>query len=459
MQKTGVRFQLPAVQTPNQTKLKIGVNMVDLVDTHNVKAKDEEGWPTDEDIWAQKVETRSEKKLLRKGETVEEAAAQRAKLEKVEAQPSEEQAKKASAKLPADISEEVKTLLQTKLRQSSSEGKPRVEEEKKKYSSSGVPRGKEEVKTTEWRVKAAHHSAEEDVFAWRIEDMKGIPTKWRQQQIDLLEGAIPIRQRKYMVNPKYSLLVKDEIDKYLSVGIIFPILSSEWVSPIVIVPKKKIGKIRMCQDFRKLNAASKKDHHPLPFIDQILDRVASHECYNFLDGFSVYNQVSIREEYKDKTTFTTDWGTFAYHKMPFGLCNALATFQRMMTSIFQEYLRKFLEIFIDDFCVFGPKKDHLNSLAIVFQCCRDSQLALHPEKCFFGMSEGILLGHRVSQRGIEVDVDKKTIDYIWEVAQQQAFEMLKKKLVEAPLLRAPDWEKPFQVYVDTSAFAIGVMLS
>ncbi|KAL2624212.1 hypothetical protein R1flu_008457 [Riccia fluitans] len=211
-----------------------------------------------------------------------------------------------------------------------------------------------------------------DVFAWRIEDMKGIRAKWGQHRIDLLEGSVLVRQRQYRLNPKYSLLVKDEIDKYLSVGIIFLVLSSEWVSPIVIVPKKKIGKIRVCQDFRKLNTATKKDHHSLPFTDQILDRVARHECYSFLDGFLGYNQVSIREEDKDKTTFTMDCGTFVYHKMPFGLCNALATFQRMMITIFQEFLRKFLEIFIDDFCVFRPKKDHLNSLAIVFQRCRDS---------------------------------------------------------------------------------------
>lgn len=174
-----------------------------------------------------------------------------------------------------------------------------------------------------------------------------------------MKNVVPIHQRQYRLNPKYSLIVKDEIDKYLSAGIIYPVLSSELISPIVIIPKKLTGKIRVCQD---LNAATRKNYHLLLFTDAILDQVAGHECYSFLDGFLEYNQVSIREQDKYKTTFTIDWGTYTYHKMPFGLCNALATFQRMMTTIFQDHLWKFLEIFIDDFCVFGSRAKHLEHL-------------------------------------------------------------------------------------------------
>lgn len=92
--------------------------------------------------------------------------------------------------------------------------------------------------------------------------------------------------------------------------------------------------------------------------------------------------------------------------MPFGLCNAPATFQRMMTTIFQNDLRKFLEIFIDDFCVFGSRDQHLNHLQQTFDKCREAQLSLHLEKCFFFMTSGILLGHRVSSEGIAMDLDK-----------------------------------------------------
>ena len=112
--------------------------------------------------------------------------------------------------------------------------------------------------------------------------------------------------------------------------------------------------------FRKLNVVTKKDYFPLPFTDSILDAVAGHESYSFLDGFSGYNQVKIAKEDQLKTTFTTDWGTYAYTVMPFGLCNAPATFQRVMTQAFQKYLRISMEIFLDDFCTFSSREEHLD---------------------------------------------------------------------------------------------------
>ena len=148
--------------------------------------------------------------------------------------------------------------------------------------------------------------------------MKGIPLEVCQHHIILEEGAKPVRQRQCRLNPKYSLLVKEELDKLLDIGFIYPVPFSEWVSPIVIVPKKN-GKLRICQDFQALNKATKKDYFPLPFTDAILDAVASHKCYSFLNGFSGYNQVQIAQEDQVKTTFTTDWGTFASRVMLFGL--------------------------------------------------------------------------------------------------------------------------------------------
>ena len=125
-------------------------------------------------------------------------------------------------------------------------------------------------------------------FAWSYKDLKGIPLEVCQHHIILEEGAKPIRQCQRRLNPKYSLLVKEELDKLLDIGFIYPIPFSEWVSPIVIVPKKN-RKLRICQDFCALNKVTKKNYFPLPFTDAILDTVAGHECYSFLDGFWGYN--------------------------------------------------------------------------------------------------------------------------------------------------------------------------
>src|SRR5450759_607452 len=192
----------------------------------------------------------------------------------------------------------------------------------------------------------------EDVFAKSHKDLKGIPVEIASHRIDMLEGSVLVRQKQYRLNPKFSTLVKKELDKLIEAGFIYPILSSEWVSPIVVAPKPPGPngeyRIRLCQDYRKLNAATRKDHHPLPFTDMILDKVAGNERFSFLDGYAGYNQIHIRPEDQSKTTFTTEWGTFAFCRMPFGLCNAPATFQRAMMVIFKDFLRDFMEIFIDD---------------------------------------------------------------------------------------------------------------
>ena len=120
-------------------------------------------------------------------------------------------------------------------------------------------------------------------------------------------------------------IVKTKLQKLLNVGFIYPICNNQWVSPLVVVPKKN-GKWRICVDYRELNKATQKDHFPLPFIDQVLDNLSGKKYFSFLDGFSGYNQIQIALEDQDKTTFTCPCGTFACTVLPFGLCNALATF-------------------------------------------------------------------------------------------------------------------------------------
>ena len=140
----------------------------------------------------------------------------------------------------------------------------------------------------------------------------------------------------------------------------------------------------MCIDYRKLNNATSKDHYPLPFIDQMLDRLAGHPHYCFLDGYSSYNQNAIAPEDYEKTTFTCLYSTFAFGRMPFRLCNAPATFQRCVMSMFSDLVEEAMEIIIDDFSVYGSSFEKcLENLEIVLQRCQDKNLSLNWEKCHF----------------------------------------------------------------------------
>jgi hypothetical protein len=136
-----------------------------------------------------------------------------------------------------------------------------------------------------------------NVFDWSAKDLMGILPKYGKYCIEFELGARPVNQKEYRLNPKYSLMVKEDIDKLLENGFIYSVNNTEWMSSIVVVPKKKGPDvkvtIRFCQDYQNLNAATKKDYYPLPFMDMILDHVAGNGFYSFLDGFSRYNQVHI----------------------------------------------------------------------------------------------------------------------------------------------------------------------
>ena len=148
----------------------------------------------------------------------------------------------------------------------------------------------------------------------------------------------------------------------------------------------------------------RKDHFPLPFIDHMLERIAGHTFYYFLDGYSGYNQIAIAPEDQEKTIFTYPYGTYAYRRMPFGLCNAPATFQRCIMAIFSDLVEDIMEVFMDDFSVFGDSfKGCLNNLEKVLARCEETNLVLNWEKCHFMVDEGIVLGHKISAKGIEVD--------------------------------------------------------
>ena len=151
------------------------------------------------------------------------------------------------------------------------------------------------------------------------------------------EDAKPVRQFQRWMNPTLKDIVKEELQKLLNANFIYPISDSKWVSSLVIVPKKN-GKQRVCVDFCELNKATLRDYFPLPFINQVLDTLSGKKYFSFLDGYSGYNQIQIALEDQDKTTFMCPWGTFTYRVLPFGLCNAPASFQRAVLGIFSNLI-------------------------------------------------------------------------------------------------------------------------
>nr|GFB89502.1 retrovirus-related Pol polyprotein from transposon 17.6 [Tanacetum cinerariifolium] len=195
----------------------------------------------------------------------------------------------------------------------------------------------------------------------------------------------------------------------------------------------------------KLNEATRKDHFPHPFMDQMLERLAGNEYYCFLDGFSRYFKIPIDPKHQEKTTFTCPYGTFAYKRMPFGLRNAPGTFQRCMMAIFPDMIEKTMEVFMDDFSVFGNSfSTCLTNLENMLKRCEDTKLALNWEKSHFMVKEGIVLGHKISKKRIEVD--KAKIEVISKLPHlTTAFRTLKDKLTEAPILIAPNWDQPFEL--------------
>ena len=145
-----------------------------------------------------------------------------------------------------------------------------------------------------------------------------------------------------------------------------------------LIPIRTMIGWRVCIDYRKLNTATRKDHYPLPFIEQMLDRLVRHSHYCFLDGYYGYNQIEIALEDHEKSTFTCPYGTLAFRRMPFGLCNAPTTFQRCMISIFSDLVEEFMEIFMDDYSVYGSSfEDCLRNFETVLQRCIDKNLALN----------------------------------------------------------------------------------
>ncbi|XP_043817312.1 uncharacterized protein LOC122724981 [Manihot esculenta] len=328
-------------------------------------------------------------------------------------------------------------------------------------------------------------------IGWTLEDIKGISPSTCMHRIHMEDECKPVREAQRRLNPPMMDVVKKEIVKLLDIGVIYPISDSKWVSPIHVVPKKtgitivpnSEGELvptrvqngwRVCMDYRKLNTATRKDHFPLPFMDQMLERLAGKSHYCLLDGYSGFYQIPVAPEDQEKTTFTCPFGTFAFRRMPFGLCNAPATFQRCMMSIFSDYVEKIIEVFMDDFTVHGNSfHECLANLEKILQRWIEVDKAKIDTIKNLPYPTSIreirsFLGHAGFYRRFIKDFSKITqplcrllqqdVPFEFDDNCKTAFDLVKSLLISAPVIQPLDWTLPFEIMCDASNFAVGAVL-
>ena len=339
-----------------------------------------------------------------------------------------------------------------------------------------------------------------DVFASSTTDYGR--TSWLRHCIDT-GNAVPIRQPVRCLPPQRRDNVRQLIGEMLEKGVVERSISP-WASPIVLV-RKRDGTMRFCVDYRKVNSITCKDAYPLPRIDATLDTLAGSQWFSTLYLLSDYWQVEVEETDREKTAFCTTEGLFQFRVMPFGLCNAPATFQRLMDLVLAGLQWSRCLVYIDDVIIVGKSfQEHLRNLQEVLQRLREAGLKLKPSKCIFFQSSVKYLGHVVSREGVMADPDKvrkvatwpvptstketqsflgfasyyrrfirdfaeiakplhrlteKTAPFNWTVECQAAFQELRQRLTSAPILAHPDFSQQFILDTDASDIGMGAVLS
>ena len=354
----------------------------------------------------------------------------------------------------------------------------------------------------------------QDIFAWRDADL-GF-TDLVKHRIVLTDDR-PIAQA-YRPIPRSALSeVRQHLDDLLKRGIIQP-SSSPYAAPVVLV-RKKSGELRLCCDYRKINAITRRDAFPIPRIEEQLDALGGSKFFSSLDLASGYHQVELEEESRPKSAFVCPFGLFEWTRMPFGLTGAPSTFQRLMTQAMHGFIYSILVIYLDDILVYGQSfSEHMSNLRKVFERIREIGVRLNPEKCRIGHDEVVFLGHTVSGEGISTDPGKisavkelpvpktvselrsflgfcsyyrkfvkgfsqiaaplnklvklthelyphdkkkgenKPLGTLWTPECQTAFENLKSALTNAPVLAYADYSKDFQLEIDASLQGLGAVL-
>jgi hypothetical protein len=328
------------------------------------------------------------------------------------------------------------------------------------------------------------------------------PPREYDHTIPLKAEASPFNSRPYRYSPAH----KDEIERQVAVmlksGIIVPSMSP-FASPVLLVQKKD-GTWRFCVDYRRLNELTIKNVFPMPIIDELLDELAGAKIFSKLDLRAGYHQIRMLPADEAKTAFKTHQGHYQFRVMPFGLCNAPATFQCVMNSVLRPCLRRSVLVFMDDILVYSASlEEHIAHLREVLQLLLDNQLFVKSNKCSFACDTLEYLGHIVSAAGVATDprktqamqdwpqpinvselqgflgltgyyrkfvknyaiiarpltnLLKKRKEFIWDNAAREAFQALKRAMVTTPVLQLPDFNKVFVVETDACDSGIGAVL-
>lgn len=328
------------------------------------------------------------------------------------------------------------------------------------------------------------------------------PSREADHHIKLMPGAQPISVRPYHYSPIQKNEIEAQVHSMLKSGVIRP-SNSQFASPVLLV-KKKDGTWRFCVDYRHLNAITLKHKHPMPIVDELLDEINGAQWFTKLDFSAGYHQIRMAAGDEYKTAFRTHQGLYEFMVMPFGLTNAPATFQSLMNVIFAELLRKGVLVFMDDILVYSKTlEEHLELLKKVFRILEKHQFLIKKSKCKFAQKTVDYLGHVISAAGVATDPSKvqavknwptpknlkqlrgflgltgyyrkfiqhygllarpmtellkKGTLFQWTPQTEQSFQLLKQRLIEAPVLAVPDFDQQFVVETDASDCGIGAVL-
>ncbi|GKA52719.1 reverse transcriptase domain-containing protein [Tanacetum coccineum] len=345
-----------------------------------------------------------------------------------------------------------------------------------------------------------------DIFAWQPSDMTGVPRSVAEHRLNIQEGYSPVRQKKRGQALERAKSIQAEVHKLVETGIIREVYYHEWLSNLVMV-KKHDGSWRMCVDFTNLNKACLQDCYPLPEINWKVESLCDYPFKCFLDAYKGYHQIQMAESDEEKMAFHTSHGVYCYTKMPFGLKNASATYQRLVDKAFDNQVGRNIEVYVDDLVIKShTETEMLRDMDGTFCTLQKINMKLNPKKYTFGAVEGIFLGYMISPEGIKPCPDKtkavlrlpspwkikevrslngklaslnrflsksakkslplfktlkkciKKSDFHWTPEAEQAFKQLKQHLLKLPMLVAPKPKEELIVYLSASHRAISAVL-